>query len=65
MPFLIRPSRRLPFTYLLGFISLITILFLSSGPAYAEWVSVENKELLPGLQADLLVRVFNLKTRYE
>ena len=29
---------------------LITFLVLSSGPAYAEWVAVENNSLLPGLQ---------------
>ena len=53
MPFLIRPFRRfpvqcsvtynagpffkLPLAYLLGFWLLITLLVLSSGPAYAEW----------------------------
>jgi hypothetical protein len=36
MPFSIRPLRHLPLTYLLGFGSLITLLVLSSGPAYAE-----------------------------
>ena len=40
MPFLIRPLRRLLMTYFLGFGSLITFLVLSSGPAYAEWVSI-------------------------
>jgi hypothetical protein len=29
---------------------LIMFLVLSSGPAYAEWVAVENNSLLPGLQ---------------
>ena len=29
---------------------LITLLVLSSGPAYAEWVAVENNSLSPGLQ---------------
>jgi len=29
---------------------LITLLVLSSGPAYAEWVAVENNSLLPRLQ---------------
>jgi len=33
-----------------GFWSLITLLFLSSVPAYAEWVVVEKDYLLPGLQ---------------
>jgi len=40
MPFSIRPFRRLPLTYFLGFWSLITLLVLSSGPAYAEWMSL-------------------------
>jgi hypothetical protein len=29
---------------------LITLLVLSSGPAYAEWVAVEKNYLLPGRQ---------------
>jgi len=57
MPFLIRLYRRfpvpcsvtdkagpflkLPLAYLLAFGSLITFLLLSSGPAYAEWVSID------------------------
>ena len=44
MPFLIRPFCRLPFTYFLGLMSLITLLFLSSGPAYAEWVVVDKND---------------------
>ncbi len=40
MPFLIRPSRRVPLTYFPGFMALITFLVLSIGPAYAEWVEV-------------------------
>jgi hypothetical protein len=45
MPFSIRPNRRLPLTYFSGFMSLITLLVLSSGPAYAEWEAVlENDE---------------------
>jgi hypothetical protein len=56
MPFSIRPYRRfpvhcavtyhagpflkLPLAYLLGLGSLITLLLLSSGSAYAEWVSI-------------------------
>ena len=34
----------------LGFWSLITLLFLSSVPAYAEWVAVEKNYLVPGLR---------------
>ena len=63
MPFSIRPFRRfpvqcsvtynagpflkLPLAYLLGFWSLITLLFLNSVPAYAEWVAIEET---PGLR---------------
>ena len=39
-----------PLAYFSGFWSLITLLFLSSVPAYAEWVAVEKDYLLPGLQ---------------
>ena len=42
MPFSIRPFRRLPLTFVLGFWLLITLLVLSSGPVYAEWVAVHN-----------------------
>jgi len=45
MPFSIPPYRRLPLTYILGFWSLIILLLLSSGPGYAEWVTVsEDKQ---------------------
>jgi hypothetical protein len=40
----------LPLASFSGFWSLITLLFLSSLPAYAEWVAVEKDYLLPGLQ---------------
>jgi Surface-adhesin protein E len=41
MPVSIRPSRRsLPLAYCLGFCLLITLLVLSSAPAYAEWVEI-------------------------
>jgi surface-adhesin protein E len=50
MPFTIRPDRRfpepflkLPLVYFLSFASLITLLVLSSGPAYGEWVAVDKK----------------------
>ena len=42
--------RTLPPTYVSGFWSLITLLFLNSAPAYAEWVPVEKHYLTPGLQ---------------
>lgn len=44
MSFLIRLSRRLPLTYLLSLCSLITLMALCSGPAYAEWVLVTGDE---------------------
>jgi hypothetical protein len=66
MPFSIRPYRRfpvycavtyhagpflkLPLAYLLGLGSLITLLVLSSGPAYAEWVAIEKQYQSPGRQ---------------
>ena len=41
MPFSLRPHRRSLLTYcFLGLWSLIALLLLSSGPAYAEWVRV-------------------------
>lgn len=40
MPFSIRPSRRLPLTACFGLWFLITLLLLSNGPAYAEWVEI-------------------------
>jgi hypothetical protein len=86
MPFVLRPYRRVPLpcfvTYnagslltqplacVLGFWSLITLLFLSSGPAYAEWVAVEKDYLLPGLQTvyvdpDTISRERNLVTMWQ
>jgi len=50
MPLTIRLDRRfpvpflkLPLVYFLSFASLITLLVLSSGPAYGEWVAVDKK----------------------
>jgi len=40
----------LPLAYRSGFWALVTLLFLSSAPAYAEWMAVEKDYLLPGLQ---------------
>jgi hypothetical protein len=37
------PFLKLRLTYSLGFASLITLLVLSSGPAYGEWVAVDKK----------------------
>jgi hypothetical protein len=47
MPSSIRPYRRivkLPLAYVFGFGSLITLLVLSSGPAYAEWVALGESD---------------------
>jgi hypothetical protein len=46
MPFLIRPLRRLPLAYWSGFLSLIILLLLSSGPVNAEWVEVGGYDRL-------------------
>ena len=86
MPVVLRPSRRLPLpgsvTHLAGsfhtlplacfsaFWLLITLLFLSTVPAYAEWVAVEKDYLLPGLQTvyvnpDTIRREGNLVTMWQ
>ena len=44
MPFLIPPSHRLPLTSILGFWLLLTLLLLSSRPAYAEWVKMNEND---------------------
>jgi hypothetical protein len=45
MPSSVRPLRRLPLTYFSGFMALITLLVLSSGPVYAEWLAIfENPQ---------------------
>jgi hypothetical protein len=51
MPFSIRPSRRLSLAYCLGFWLLITLLVLSSGPAYAEWVEIDSSDSNGGYTA--------------
>ena len=58
------PFLKLPLTYLLGFWLLLTLLFLNSVPAYAEWVAVEET---PGLRTvyvdpDTIRREGNLVT---
>ena len=66
MPFTIRPSRRfpvqgassynvgpslmLPWACISGFWFLITLLALTSGSLYAEWVPIEEAYQSPGLQ---------------
>ena len=46
----VRLLPKLPPASVSGFWALITLLFLSSVPAYAEWVVVEKPYLLPGIQ---------------
>ena len=47
----LRESRHTPPpAYLSGFLALMTLLFLSTVPSYAEWAAVEKDYLLPGLQ---------------
>ena len=64
------PFLTLPLAYFLGFWSLITLLFLNTVPAYAEWVAVEKDYLLPGLQTvyvdpDTIRRERNLVTLWQ
>ena len=86
MPFTLRPYRRfpvqcavtyhagpfltLPLAYFFGFWLLITLLVLSRGPVYAEWVAIEKNYLLPGLQTvyvdpDTIRREGNLVTLWQ
>jgi hypothetical protein len=44
MPFSIRPFHRLPLTYFLAFSSLMSMLLLGSGLAYAEWVRLTEAD---------------------
>ena len=46
----LEPFLKLPLSYFLGGWPLMTLLLLSSGPAYGEWVAVEKNNPLPGLQ---------------
>jgi hypothetical protein len=60
----------LPLAYFSSFWSLITLLFLNTVPAYAEWVAVEKDYLLPGLQTvyvgpDTIRRERNLVTLWQ
>jgi hypothetical protein len=61
---------KLPLAYLSGFWPLITLLFLSTVPVYAEWVAVEKDYLAPGLQTvyvdpDTIRREGNLVTLWQ
>ena len=56
--------------YCSGFWSLTTLLFLSTVPAYAEWVAIEKDYLVPGLQTvyvdpDTISREGNLVTMWQ
>ena len=61
---------KLPLASFSGLWSLITLLFLSTVPAYAEWVAVEKDYLLLGLQtvyvdSDTIRREGNLVTLWQ
>lgn len=70
MPPSIPPRRHLPLTYISGFWSLIILLVLSNGPAYAEWVEFTSNEEVgvtvyvdPGTirRKGSLVKMWNMK----
>ena len=59
-----------PLTYFSGFWALVTLLFLNSAPACAEWQAVEKDYLVPGLQTvcvdpDSIRREGNLVTMWQ
>jgi len=59
-----------PLAYYSGFWLLITLLVMSSGPVYAEWVAVEKTYRLPGIQTlyvdpDTIRREGNLVTLWQ
>ncbi len=61
---------KLPLAHCLGLGLLITLLHLSSGTLYAEWVAIEKKYQSPGLQTvyfdpDTLHRKGNLVTLWQ
>ncbi|MEP6960265.1 MAG: surface-adhesin E family protein [Nitrospirota bacterium] len=63
-------KKLLPLAYVSGFWSLITLLVLSSGSVYAEWVAIEKDYLSPGLQTlyvdpDTIRREGNLVTLWQ
>ncbi len=62
--------RKQSLAYFSGFWALITLLFVSSFSAYAEWVAVEKDYLLPGRQTvyvdpDTIRREGNLVTMWQ
>lgn len=52
MPFHIRPFPTLSLASWSGFLSLIILLLVTSGPAYAEWVRALNNQTDPTLYVD-------------
>ena len=59
-----------PLAYFLCFWSLVTLLFLSTVPAYAEWLAIEKDYLVPGRQnvyvdPDSMRREGNLVTMWQ
>ena len=55
MPFSIRPYRhflKLPLAYFSGFWLPIALILLSSGPAYAEWVALDESDSATAVYVD-------------
>lgn len=64
------PFLKLPLAYVSGFWLLITLLVLSSGPAYAEWIAVEKNNQLAGIMTvyvdpDTIHRKGNLVSMWQ
>jgi hypothetical protein len=59
-----------PLAYFVGFCPLVTLLLLSTVPAYAEWVAIEKDYLVPGRETvyvdpDSISREGNLVTIWQ
>ena len=59
-----------PLAYFVGFWPLVTLLFLSTVPAYAEWVAIEKDYFVPGRETvyvdpDSISREGNLVTIWQ
>jgi len=71
MPFTVCPFRRfLPLVYCSGVWSLITVLLLSVGPVYGEWVPVEKNNEVAGrmtvyVDPDTILREGNVVTMWQ
>jgi surface-adhesin protein E len=64
------PFLKLPLTCVSGFCLLLTLLVLSSGPAYAEWIAVEKNNQSAGImtvyvEPDTIHRKENLVTMWQ